>query len=139
MLKKQYTKESLINDITLVSKKINKSPTAREYIANGNTSLETIQRYFGSWNKALEASGLSIRQPNNKGTENGQRVKLTLAIRWYVLNRDKFMCQYCGRTPKDGATLQVDHIISIANGGTNDFNNLISSCWECNVGKGTRF
>jgi 5-methylcytosine-specific restriction endonuclease McrA len=56
-------------------------------------------------------------------------------IRFEVLKRDGFRCQYCGDEPP-GVVLQVDHIRPSAKGGTDDMSNLISSCWPCNLGKG---
>jgi hypothetical protein len=34
--------------------------------------------------------------------------------------------------------LNVDHIMPVAEGGTNDIMNLITSCFDCNSGKGAR-
>jgi len=56
-------------------------------------------------------------------------------IRWEILLRDNFTCQYCGRTPQDGAKLRVDHIIPKSKDGDFDKNNLITSCEICNLGK----
>lgn len=53
------------------------------------------------------------------------------------MERDWFRCQYCGRNWKD-VTLEVDHIIPKAKWWSDDFNNLITCCRECNVGKGNR-
>ena len=50
--------------------------------------------------------------------------------------RDKFTCQYCGRTPQNGARLQIDHILPRSKGGLDTKENLITSCQECNLGKG---
>lgn len=58
-----------------------------------------------------------------------------LALRFEVLKRDNFSCQYCGRTAKDSAKLVVDHIYPKAQGGTNNISNLITACNECNSGK----
>ncbi len=55
-------------------------------------------------------------------------------LRWVILNRDKFTCQYCGRRAPD-VILQVDHKVSIANGGSDEESNLITSCSACNIGK----
>ena len=44
-------------------------------------------------------------------------------------------CQYCGRTPKDGIRLELDHKIPYSRGGKDSFSNLITSCNECNAGK----
>ena len=59
-----------------------------------------------------------------------------LKLRFEILKRDNFMCQYCGRSPrKNKCRLQIDHIIPKAKGGGDDINNLITSCEECNQGK----
>jgi DNA-directed RNA polymerase subunit RPC12/RpoP len=67
-------------------------------------------------------------------TPDGERITY-LKTRWEILQRDNFACQYCGRTPQDGAKLQVDHIIPKSRGGTNEKENLITACLECNLGK----
>lgn len=64
-----------------------------------------------------------------------ERTKLPKKLRFDVFNRDGFICQYCGRRPP-AVVLEVDHIIAIANGGTDDRDNLITSCFDCNRGKG---
>lgn len=59
-----------------------------------------------------------------------------LRMRFEILKRDGFQCQYCGRSPKiDGCKLVIDHIIPRAKGGLNEIFNLITSCQECNLGK----
>ena len=55
--------------------------------------------------------------------------------RFEVLKRDNFRCQYCGKTGKD-VTLEVDHIKPRSKWGTDDMENLITCCRECNMGKG---
>lgn len=54
--------------------------------------------------------------------------------RFEVLKRDNFRCQYCGKTGKD-VTLEVDHIKPKSKWGTDDMENLITCCRECNMGK----
>lgn len=56
-------------------------------------------------------------------------------IRFDVFKRDNFTCQYCGKTPPN-AILEIDHINPRSNNGENDMSNLITSCFECNRGKG---
>ena len=48
-------------------------------------------------------------------------------LRTIVLARDQGTCQYCGR-PAD----TVDHVRPVAAGGTDDMNNLVAACRECN-------
>lgn len=66
-----------------------------------------------------------------------KRVPLTKKIRFEVFKRDSFTCQYCGRMAPD-VVLEVDHIVPVADGGTNDIMNLVTSCHDCNSGKGKR-
>jgi len=55
--------------------------------------------------------------------------------RFEVFKRDNFTCRYCGRkTPN--VVLEIDHVIPKSEGGSDDLENLVTSCWECNRGKG---
>lgn len=66
-----------------------------------------------------------------------KRIGLSKRIRFEVLKRDKFACQYCGAKAPD-VLLHIDHISPVANGGKNELANLITSCVGCNLGKGAR-
>lgn len=66
-----------------------------------------------------------------------ERIKLQKKTRFEVFKRDSFTCQYCGRS-SPSVILEVDHIVPVAEGGTNDLMNLITSCRDCNRGKGKR-
>lgn len=66
-----------------------------------------------------------------------KRKPISKRIRFEVFKRDKFTCQYCGWMAPD-VILEVDHIKPVANGGNNDLLNLITSCRDCNRGKGKR-
>ena len=58
-------------------------------------------------------------------------------LRFEVFKRDKFTCQYCGRAAPD-IILHVDHIEPVSKGGKDDLFNLVTSCRDCNLGKGNR-
>lgn len=64
-----------------------------------------------------------------------KRVQIKKGERFELFKRDGFTCQYCGRQPPE-ATLQIDHIVPVAEGGDNDEMNLITACRSCNLGKG---
>ncbi len=66
-----------------------------------------------------------------------KRKSLSKRVRFEVFKRDSFTCQYCGRKSPD-VVLQVDHIIPVAKGGTDDIMNLVTSCVDCNQGKTDR-
>ena len=67
----------------------------------------------------------------------GKRKEVSKTTRFEVFKRDGFICGYCGRHPP-AVMLEADHIISVAEGGSNDESNLITSCADCNRGKGAR-
>ena len=55
-------------------------------------------------------------------------------VRFSILERDGFTCQYCGKTASE-SELEVDHIIP----GIGDHpDNLIAACIDCNRGKSGR-
>lgn len=68
-----------------------------------------------------------FRQDNNM---NGN----WYALRWQVLQRDNFTCQYCGQSAPS-VVLHVDHKMPRAAGGTDDMDNLITACESCNIGR----
>jgi len=54
--------------------------------------------------------------------------------RFEIFKRDNFTCRYCGKKSPE-VVLEIDHIVALANGGSDDAMNLATSCWECNRGK----
>lgn len=56
------------------------------------------------------------------------------ALRWAVLIRDNFTCQYCGQKAPN-VKLEVDHVVSVEDGGYDTLENLKTSCWACNRGR----
>ena len=66
-----------------------------------------------------------------------KRKDIPKRVRFEVLKRDKFTCQYCGRQAPD-VVLNIDHITPVSKGGTNEITNLITSCFDCNSGKTDR-
>jgi len=62
------------------------------------------------------------------------RKQISKKARFDIFKRDGFVCQYCGATPP-GVILHVDHVTTVAMGGKNDPDNLITACESCNLGK----
>jgi len=69
--------------------------------------------------------------PSNKTV----RRALSKKTRFEVFKRDVYACQYCGAHPPN-VILEIDHIVPVAGGGSNKIDNLITSCFNCNRGKG---
>jgi hypothetical protein len=60
--------------------------------------------------------------------------QITKKIRFEILKRDNFTCQYCGKKAPE-TEMEVDHIIPVSRGGTHDYSNMTTSCFACNKGK----
>lgn len=68
-------------------------------------------------------------------TEKYKREPISKKTRFNIFTRDGFKCQYCGRSAGE-VVLEIDHIIPVVEGGTNDPLNLTTACFDCNRGKG---
>jgi len=66
-----------------------------------------------------------------------ERKPLGKKLRFEVFKRDGFTCIYCGGQPPK-VVLHCDHVVAVANDGTNDIDNLVTACDACNLGKGAR-
>ena len=62
------------------------------------------------------------------------RREVGFRLRFKILARDNFTCQYCGRRAPS-VELHVDHKIPVSKGGSGELTNLITACVECNLGK----
>jgi 5-methylcytosine-specific restriction endonuclease McrA len=54
-----------------------------------------------------------------------------LATRGRVLRRDNWTCQHCGHRDVTGASLEVDHVLPVARGGSDELDNLRTLCRPC--------
>ncbi len=126
---------------------LGKQPT-REEMRKPLSSYDgsTYERRFGTWRKALEEFVNWVNQGSDdkmpSATVNTSSAKRTgrepnLRLRFQVLRRDNFKCQYCGKSPatQSSVVLNVDHIIPWSEGGETTMENLRTLCSECNLGK----
>lgn len=59
----------------------------------------------------------------------------------FLFARDDYTCQYCGRHRgelRGRQFLTRDHILPVSRGGTNSWDNVVTSCSSCNNRKGGR-
>ncbi|MDD9802865.1 MAG: HNH endonuclease [Deltaproteobacteria bacterium] len=54
-----------------------------------------------------------------------------------LMARDNFQCQYCGIKPRR-SELNLDHVVPRAQGGRSTWENVVTSCLDCNRRKGGR-
>lgn len=113
-----------------------------------NVSAYAIQNLFYTLTGSLENDSeidfslesvrvdyLKIVMKRTKPRKKYQRKGLSNRLRTLVLDRDNYQCQMCGKTREDGVKLEVDHIIPVSKGGTNELDNLQTLCHGCNHGK----
>lgn len=109
-------------------------------------SQSPYNRRFGSWTAALE---LFVAYANSSDVKIDQHLKNSqkplkysardpsLRLRWKVLQRDRFTCRGCGKSPafEPNVKLHVDHILPWSHGGETVLENLQTLCEQCNWGK----
>ncbi len=67
-------------------------------------------------------------------------------VRVAVIRRDGMVCRHCSRPVRhrngkydmEGDTIELDHLISVMDGGHGTIENVIVSCLRCNRRKGRR-
>lgn len=94
------------------------------------TIINKIFGYFNSENPCGEWNPFPPEIPKAK-----KRRPLSLRDRWRIIARDGRRCVVCGQDGQS-SPLVVDHIIPIAEGGTDSDDNLRTLCQDCNSGKG---
>lgn len=73
-----------------------------------------------------------------------KRSHISKKIRDAVIEKYGGSCAYCGKSglttpnPNKDYRAAIDHIVSLNDGGSNDFENLQLLCTPCNASKGTR-
>jgi 5-methylcytosine-specific restriction endonuclease McrA len=107
----------------------------KQHISKSNQSMEQIVSQSMPKIELREVGPLRTSTRYFLPKSRYIRIPLTQKERFFILKRDNFTCQYCGRKPPE-VVLEVDHIITVYDGGTNDPDNLIASCLPCNRGKG---
>jgi hypothetical protein len=107
-----------------------------------SVSGDTFSRKYGSWKAALLRAAENLgNQGSVEESENGaanqtealgKRKAISVRKRFFVFKRDRYRCRICGAT---GVELEVDHIVSVADGGSDALDNLQTLCFKCNRGK----
>lgn len=91
----------------------------------------TTKKEYKHFSECLEFIQSGLERPRTIA-----RSRISAKLRFSILRRDGFKCLYCGKSQADGATLHVDHKVSKNDGGSDQPENLVTSCQECNLGKG---
>ena len=150
----------ILADLSNVATKLSATTVSMpQYKQYGQYDGRNVARRFGSWNNALLAGGLTLSNeidlsdafiayanatgvdaPACRDDTDGKHATgrhPSLRLRWKVLQRDRFTCRGCGRSPAlvPGVELHVDHIEPWGKGGQTILENLQTLCLTCNLGK----
>jgi hypothetical protein len=93
------------------------------------------QLFCGSRKRQFGCAFTRPRRVQNPQPRPPRIIHKRLRLRFFILKRDNFTCQYCGRKSPE-TILEIDHVFPQSRGGDNDPANLITSCRDCNLGKG---
>lgn len=140
------SEERLFENILALWQTLGRQPRRSELSQSPSTiSQSPYNRKFGSWSSALDAF---VEYANSTGSELSSQTKPpvnrlfsgrdpSLRLRWHVLQRDRFTCRACGKSPAvtPGVELHVDHVVPWSKGGQTVVENLQTLCSFCNLGK----
>ncbi len=139
------TNEQLFENLTTAWLKLGRQPKYQDLTKDNSLfSSGTYEKRFGTWRKALETfiawanEGINPEtvSPNPSSNQHWRTPRnINWRLRALVLLRDGARCQLCGAEARNGATLQVDHVIPWSKGGETTFENLQVLCHVCNIGK----
>lgn len=91
---------------------------------------------LGHYSECSEFSSVKFKK---RKTNSSRRIPISQKLRFEIFKRDNFTCFYCNKNKDDDKIkLTIDHRVPIAEGGSDDIENLITSCEDCNSGKSNK-
>lgn len=124
LLARKMIKKPSFPNIHLVVKK-------GTYLGYGETKYENREFSYNF----LDIYELVLDKKGKNDFVKEERAKMSDSLRYNVLCRDNFCCVLCGKSRKDGVSLEIDHIIPVSKGGRTELDNLQTLCERCNRGK----
>jgi hypothetical protein len=126
-------------------------PGANQLRRWGNISLSPFERIWGGVPQAcrqlaryhagtITRTQLLAGIPEADRPPRRYRPTIKPSLRWSILERDHQRCTVCGRAANihTGVSLEIDHILPVSKGGSDDPSNLRTLCKDCNRGKGAK-
>ena len=148
--RRKLTEKDLFENLLAVWLRLGRQPMSTDMQSKATTGNKygrnTYANRFGSWRKALECFVVWANQDEDISGPEPQEIQVAPSqlrapsdrLRFRVMRRDNFKCQYCGVSPAThtGLELHLDHRVPFSKEGKTDFGNLVTSCSKCNLGKG---
>ena len=140
---RRHTPEDLINILERVWLKLGYAPSVTQMARLERICDSPFRRIWGSFSNARRQlaawkegriSREDLLTPTTQPKER-RRAPLSASKRLRVLMRDGQRCVICGQGAKDGAVLEVDHIVPVCRGGGDGMENLRTLCRDCNRGR----
>jgi hypothetical protein len=82
---------------------------------------------------------VAVKDRHAKSSGQGQGmnwIKKPKRLALYL--RDGMACTWCGAKAEDGAKLTLDHLVPHSHGGSNEADNVTTTCHTCNSARGNR-
>jgi hypothetical protein len=137
--------DRLFENLLVLWQHYGRQPRRNELAREPSSISQTpYNRRFGGWTNALKAfvdyaNSAELDSPPPKPLPDHRTTgrEPSLRLRWKILQRDRFTCCACGRSPATTASieLQVDHVVPWSKSGKTAVENLQTLCSSCNLGK----
>jgi 5-methylcytosine-specific restriction endonuclease McrA len=114
------------------------APSLMSRVSNVLTWVKRLQRVCPLAAMSQELVRFDLQQMQNPeiaGVTYQQGTLLGYEVREYLLEKWHRRCTYC---TKENVSLQVEHIVPRAKGGSDRISNLTLACEKCNLAKGTQ-
>ena len=140
---REYSAKELLDNLERIWRQLGYPPGKRRLAKYGAGISE--RPYVRRWGSVRNACHLLAQFKNSEITQDqllgnrsaSARGTISLKVRWDVMKQGNYMCAKCGSRPPD-VSLEIDHIVPLAQGGTDAIANLQVLCNRCNQGKKAR-
>lgn len=106
-----------------------------EFQFNFKNLVHRVARLEISDTTPIDVGQLTFEEAIIPGIVKGKKRKrkdVAYEMKDLLLREADYSCQQCGARLEDGATLEIDHVIPVSKGGTDDYVNLQILCATCN-------
>ena len=148
IIRKMFIKRTNEDDSRFKNFGVMITPITHEITSSGGVVFETVffiipdkdvDYPIKEWHKIISSEWrLKLKNKfKSKNTPTRKRNPIESRLRHEVFKRDNYKCKECGKG-KETSTLHADHIIPVAQGGSDELDNLQTLCQACNLAKSNK-